>query len=359
MRTLIADRGAGEPISLGAALIAGKKVAPDTTSLLAEDHRTALGWFRWHAHAADAETKSALRRRLCAVLKAHMRAEEEILYPRLRELRGQKARAQRAIEEHGRAKALIARLESSAGANGDADSLMRDLQAEIEAHVAEEEGELFPAARNSSLDLHEIGGALAARRAECLFELLGAAPPLDHRLKELPKMTVSQDEARKFFILGLKNAHAAARQGRTMADAQVGRLENYPQLKARLQAHLGEKDLQLKRLEEILHDLGESPSSLKEAAMGFMASASSMAAAAADDEVIKNGFAMLAHAKFEAAAYETLLVFGEAAGLFQHLRPIQQCLSEARGLASFLEENLRPTGVRFLQLRSEGAQASR
>ena len=39
MKTLTANRGAGEPISLGGALIAGKKVAPDATRILMEDHR--------------------------------------------------------------------------------------------------------------------------------------------------------------------------------------------------------------------------------------------------------------------------------------------------------------------------------
>ena len=43
MRMLIADRGAGEPISLGAALAAGKKVAPRATALLAPGTIEAVG----------------------------------------------------------------------------------------------------------------------------------------------------------------------------------------------------------------------------------------------------------------------------------------------------------------------------
>lgn len=357
MRTLIADRGAGEPISLGAALLAGKKVGPDVANLLMEDHRVVLGWFAWYEQAQDAAAKAALRRRICAALKAHMAGEEEIVYPAAEAHIGNPGLVRHAVEEHARAKAILGQLESIASPD-DADLRMRELRSEVEEHVRDEEDALLPEMRKSAVDLYELGRAFAARRADCLFELLGAAPPLDRRIKEFPKMPVSQQQARDFFVLGLKNAHATARQGRTMVEAQVRRLEKYPKLKARLQSHLGEKDAQLGRLEGILDDLGESRSGFKDAAMGMMASASSMANAAADDEIVKNGFATLAQAKFEAAAYETLILFGEAAGQLGHLRPLQQCLSEERGLASFMEENLRPTGMRFLELRSEGAQAS-
>ena len=74
--------------------------------------------------------------------------------------------------------------------------------------------------------------------------------------------------------------------------------------------------------------------------------------------MIKNSFATLAQAKYEAAAFETLILFAAAAGENQALRPLQQSLSESRGLAAFVEENLRATGMRFLQLRSRGAEAS-
>ena len=172
-------------------------------------------------------------------------------------------------------------------------------------------------------------------------------------------MHVSQSDAHDFFVLGLKNAHATTRQGRVLVETQVRRLEHYPTVKARLESHLAEKDRQLKRLETLLEHYGESPSVLKDTAMATAAAAAGIASAAAADEVVKNSFATLAQAKYEAAAYETLLVLGEAAGETAALRPIQQSLSESRGLATFIEENLRGTAVRFLQLRAQGQQAKR
>ena len=93
--------------------------------------------------------------------------------------------------------------------------------------------------------------------------------------------------------------------------------------------------------------------------MAVAAGAATIASAGAADEIVKNSFATLAQAKYEAAAFETLLVFAQAAGEKAALRPLQQCLNESRSLASFVEENLRGTAVRFLQLRAEGRQAKR
>jgi ferritin-like metal-binding protein YciE len=172
-------------------------------------------------------------------------------------------------------------------------------------------------------------------------------------------MQISETEARDYFLVGLKNAHATTRQGRTLVAQQVERLESYPQLKAKLVSHLREKDAQLVRLERLLGGYGESASAVKDAAMSMAAGVAGLASAAAADEVVKSSFATLAQAKYESAAFETLLVFAEAAGEAAALRPLQQCLSESRGLASFVEENLRATAVRFLALRSEGKQAKR
>lgn len=171
-------------------------------------------------------------------------------------------------------------------------------------------------------------------------------------------MAISQDTARSAFITGLKNSHAAARECRTMIEAQTKRLDSYPDIRERLELHMREKEHQLERLETILEGLGESRSALKDKAMSMMANIGNMANAAAGDEVLKSSMALLALAKFEAAGYETLLLFGEAAGAKKALRPLQQCLSEERAMACFVEDNLRATGMRFLQLRSEGRQAS-
>lgn len=385
MRTLVADRGTGEPISLGAALLAGKKVPPDAMGFLAEDHRVVLGWFDWYAACEDRARADWIAGNITKALRAHMAGEEEIFYPEARRLTGDKQLVARSIEEHAGAKALMDEIED-AEPEADRDEIVQALATEIKRHVTEEETELFPQVEETSMARYVVGAALATRRVDHLFKQTHAAKvggsarsasldtpasaadggrdvaessaPQGGQLEEFPTMAISQDTARSAFITGLKNSHAAARECRTMIEAQTKRLDSYPDLRERLELHMREKDGQLERLEKILDGLGESRSALKDAAMTMMASIGNVANAAAGDEVLKNSMALLALAKFEAAGYETLLLFGEAAGAGKSLRALQECLSEERAMASFVEDNLRATGMRFLQLSSEGRQAS-
>jgi ferritin-like metal-binding protein YciE len=358
VKTFIADSGRGEPISLRAALTAGKKVAPDATKLLAEDHRLVLGWFAWYEQSRDAPTRAVLARRICAALLAHMAAEEKWLYPAARATPRGADLVSRAYDEHAAAKALMTEIDAQAG-QSDQGARMLALKEEIVSHVTEEELELFPALEASDLDLYELGRSVAVERSEQLFKNLRNTPEPANTAEEASDMPIAQEQARELFVAGLKNAHATARNGATMLQTQVRRLRQYPRLKEKLEASLRDKEKQLTRLETLLESHGETRSALKDAVLSAGAGIAGLATAGADDEIIKNSLATLAHAKFAAAAYETLILFGEACGETpQRLRPLQQSLSEERGLATFVEENLRPTGLRFMQLRSERNQAS-
>lgn len=332
------------------------------TNLLADDHEIVLGWFDWYEQADDPQVRERVARKICTALRAHMAAEEEIFYPEAARASGDDELVQRSIQEHRAAQGLMDRLEAARTIDAEHADLMRELRAEIEAHVDEEELQLFPAVLQTEMDRYSVGAAVAARRVDHLLEQVSAGSRKGRsqpKVREYPVMQISQDVARHYFITGLKNAHAAVKNGRKMVDMQVGRLEHYPRLKQKLTSHLKEKDAQLERLERILESHGEKPSALKDTAMTLMANLSTATNAAAGDEVLKNSFATLGLAKAEAAAFETLILFGEAAGARDALRPLQKCLSEERGIAAFIEENLRGTGMGFLQLESEGRQAKR
>jgi len=359
MRRVIADLDRSEPIRLAASLRAGKKVPPDATELLADDHRTVLGWFKWYATTPDPAVRERLVPRMLTALRAHMAAEEELLYPAIGRLEGGSGWEQRALAQHAGAKEIMHRIEQEAD-EPTTNDLVAKLEGELEEHIAEEEAELFPLVRRAALDLYELGSLVAARRVDIMLELrTRGASAREPAKEENPMMSISQTDAREYFVLGLKNAHATTRQGRVLIAGQVERLQSYPSLKAKLDTHLHEKDAQLKRLEALLSSCGESPSVLKDTAMSVGAGVAAVASAATADEVVKNSFATLAQAHYEAAAFETLIVFAQAAGEAAALRPLQQCLNESRGLASFVTENLRGTAVRFLKLRAEGRQAKR
>jgi hemerythrin superfamily protein len=168
-QSTMADRDTGEPISLGAALMAGKKVQPDVTSLLMEDHRTVLGWFDWFATETDRAERSRILANILKALTAHMAAEEEVFYPEATRCIGNAGLIDHARAEHQHAKEIMARLQTELA--DPTESLVSQLHAEIAAHVQEEETRIFPAVRNSDMELYGTGALLAAHRVETLFEL--------------------------------------------------------------------------------------------------------------------------------------------------------------------------------------------
>lgn len=168
---------------------------------------------------------------------------------------------------------------------------------------------------------------------------------------------ISVSEAKDWFVKGLKNAHAMERQCQAMVATQLERLENYPMVEARLRQHHDENERQVERLERILGELKEKPSSMKDTVMGMAGNMAATGNAAAEDEVLKNGMASFAFAHFEIAAYESLITMGEAAGQIEAIRDLQSSLSEERDFAAWLAENMRGVTKTFLQLRSDGATA--
>ncbi|HEY8617190.1 DUF892 family protein [Phenylobacterium sp.] len=371
-KVIVPDRGAAEPISAGAAVLAGKKVAPDAINLLIMDHLEARSFFAWYGEAADEAEKLKVADKLMTALSVHMQVEEELFYPAAEAATGDKPKTDHARDEHGEAKQVIRQLRERTTVDESYDALVFRLQGLIEHHVSEEETSYFPEIRGSGLDLYELGRAVAARRLELFFQMTGRTPSgatemaseLDVGMTgnigtETMAIAVDPDEARKLFLTGLRNAHATETNCRTMVQRQLDRLENYPKLKARLELHLVEVERQIERLEQILSQQGESPSALKDAAMAMSANMSAMMHAAAGDEVLKNSMANAAMAQLEITAYRTLILMGEACGEVAAVRLLQQSLSEERAMAAWLEDNLPGTVIAHMQMQGQpGVDAS-
>jgi iron-sulfur cluster repair protein YtfE (RIC family) len=165
-----------EPISLVAALQAGKKVAPDATDLLMQDHRQVKEWFRRY-RTLDAAAAKRLLEQICIHLLAHMNCEEAVLYPEARQLVDEERLVDHSVEEHDEAKTIIRRLQSGELSAEEHQALVAGLESAILRHVEEEEAVLFPQIRASGSDLYAMGRGLAAVRAEVMSGLTGKPLP--------------------------------------------------------------------------------------------------------------------------------------------------------------------------------------
>jgi hemerythrin superfamily protein len=145
----------------------------DAIALLKQDHRAVEALFEEFEDADESE-QSELATRICQMLTVHAQIEEEILYPAAKEAFGEEEdeMVYEAEIEHGSAKELIAKIEGGTPEDPNFKPLVKVLSEYIKHHVKEEEKEMFPALKESELDLKEMGSQLAERKF-ALMEQLG------------------------------------------------------------------------------------------------------------------------------------------------------------------------------------------
>ncbi|MGC4411034.1 ferritin-like domain-containing protein (plasmid) [Rhizobium rosettiformans] len=168
---------------------------------------------------------------------------------------------------------------------------------------------------------------------------------------------MTENPTRKIFITGLKNAHAMENQALSIMKPQVKRIENYPEIAAKLDQHIRETERQIARLEELLTSLGQDHSSLKDMALSAVGSMAALSHTVAGDEILKNSFANFAFENFEIAAYKSLIALAELAGYQGLVSSLQANLDEEIRMAEWLESNLHETTMRFAALSKAGQTA--
>ena len=147
----------------------------DAISLLTSDHLEVAEMFAEYealvSDDASGEERAAVVRRFCQALTAHAAVEEEIFYPAAREALGDDDMIDEAVAEHASVKELILQIQAMDPSDALYDATVRMLQESVDAHVDEEEGELFPRLQDSKLDLEELGERMAQRKEEALASL--------------------------------------------------------------------------------------------------------------------------------------------------------------------------------------------
>jgi ferritin-like metal-binding protein YciE len=166
------------------------------------------------------------------------------------------------------------------------------------------------------------------------------------------------DVVRSVFVVGLRDAHAVEHQALALMDRQIDHLANYPEVEQRLREHRAETEQQIKRLDEILDQLGESSSAIKDAALGFTGNMAALAHTLAPDEILKNSFANFAFENFEIASYKGLITVAEQGDFSRALPLLNQTLQEEMAMAQFCDQSLPAIVQKYLRLRAAGETAS-
>jgi ferritin-like metal-binding protein YciE len=161
------------------------------------------------------------------------------------------------------------------------------------------------------------------------------------------------------YITGLRNAHAMENQALSIMKPQVGRIEHYPEVAAKLEQHIRETEGQITRLEQLLEGQDESHSGLKDAALSFAGTMAAVGHTFAPDEIVKNSFANFAFENFEIAAYKSLVALAENNGDQNAVGLLRQNLDEEVAMAQWLDQNIGPLTLKFASLSEAGAHAKK
>lgn len=140
----------------------------DAIGLLKKDHREMEEAFKKFdkLDAKKTAEKKQLADKIGAELLRHMKVEEEIFYPAVKEnLKSTEDVINEGVVEHAAAKVLIKEIKAMKGSEELFDSKVHVLAEQIAHHVEEEETEMFPKVAKSTMDLAELGQQLAERKA--------------------------------------------------------------------------------------------------------------------------------------------------------------------------------------------------
>lgn len=145
---------------------AAKTKPKDAIAILRADHVLVSGLFAEYEKTRSVPKKKALVAKICTELSVHAQVEEEIFYPAVKKALRDKELVPEATVEHATLKDLIAQVEGKDPDGEMFDAKIKVMSEYVKHHVKEEQGEMFPKARETKLDLMALGALILARKDE-------------------------------------------------------------------------------------------------------------------------------------------------------------------------------------------------
>ena len=140
----------------------------DAITLLKEDHEKVSGIFEKLEPTTErgVKTRDELFAQLKQELDIHAHIEETIFYPVLKREAETREITLEGFEEHHVIKTLLGELEETAPDTEEWGAKLKVLKENVEHHVEEEEGEMFPTAREvfSKQQFEELGARMEAEK---------------------------------------------------------------------------------------------------------------------------------------------------------------------------------------------------
>jgi ferritin-like metal-binding protein YciE len=163
--------------------------------------------------------------------------------------------------------------------------------------------------------------------------------------------------AKERLLQWLRDAHAMEEQAEQILSTQAKRLENYPELRKRVEHHLQETRRQAERVQACIERQGSSKSVVKDMAGKLVAVGQGLSGLFVGDEVVKASLADYTFENMEIASYKIIIAAAEEVGDSETKRVCQEILHEEEAMASWLEQNLPSLTAQYLKREETGATA--
>lgn len=171
-------------------------------------------------------------------------------------------------------------------------------------------------------------------------------------------VTMDRDVLESHFMDWLRDAHAMEQQAETMLTAMAKRIENYPDLKRRIEQHIEETRNQAALIAQCIDRRGGDTSVMKDLAGKTMAGMQGAFGMFSSDEIVKGGMLSYAFEHFEIASYRNLIEAARMVGDRETMAVCERILPEEQAMADWLQHNLASVSRRFLELAQvPGAKA--
>lgn len=146
----------------------------------------------------------------------------------------------------------------------------------------------------------------------------------------------------------VKDAHAMEKQAESMLEKMAGRLEHYPDLKARIEQHIEETRQQQALVQSVIDRYDTSSSTIKDAMGKLSAMGQAMGGMMADDEVVKGAMSGYVFENLEIASYTSLIAAAEVVGDQEGARIFAQIREQEVAMADWCLNHLPDVTEQFL-----------
>ncbi|MEN4981164.1 DUF892 family protein [Erwinia billingiae] len=150
------------------------------------------------------------------------------------------------------------------------------------------------------------------------------------------------------YLAWVKDAHAMEKQAESMLEKMSGRLEHYPDLKARIDQHIEETRQQQALVQSVIDRYDTSSSALKDAMGKLSAMGQAMGGMMADDEVVKGAISGYVFENLEIGSYTSLIAAAQLVGDTEGVRIFTQIREQEIAMAEWCLQHLPDVTEQFM-----------